>query len=159
MTAVRHFSACRYACLCRRWSTRDRPRRRTRLTAGIGRISQPSCVSTPAAMNAATRTTNQMPTMGGTVLPSASRGIGCFPRKRSVSIEKCQGQPDTRLTCGNKISRSAPARHGEIHRPRRQPGRAGRCSVCGRSGVDLAILASKGDGVAWQSLPCCFDRQ
>jgi hypothetical protein len=80
------------------WELRDDPltfralqdRRRTLLTAGIGCSSQPSWVSTPAAMNAATKIMNQMPTMVSTVVLLSPREIGCFPRKRSVSLEKYQ---------------------------------------------------------------------
>jgi hypothetical protein len=41
-------------------------------------------------MNAATRTANQMPTMNSTLSLRGLQGIGCFPLKRCVSLEKRQ---------------------------------------------------------------------
>ncbi len=80
----------RYNRLIVAWSSRDRMRRNTLLTVGIGCSSQPSWVMTPAVTNAATRTANQMPTMVSTLLPITQGGIGCFPRKGVLFLEKGQ---------------------------------------------------------------------
>src|SRR3984893_2325467 len=86
------------------------PRRKTLLTAGIGRSSKPSWATTPAMTNAATRPANQMPFMVRTLLLLSPEGIGCFPINIWPLLQEADLQKhDQPVNPGQAGTRSSPA--------------------------------------------------